>query len=101
MSQKLPVDGFKCVENTSQFNNDFIVNYNENSDEWYFLEADVQYPEKLHQLHNDLTFLDKSMKIEQVEKLVANLHDKREYIITIRSLKQALSSNWKCTESLN
>ena len=93
MSQKLPVDGFKWVENTSQFNNDFIVNYNENSDEGYFLEADVQYPEKLHQLHNDLTFLDKRMKIEQVEKLVANLHDKREYIITIRSLKQALSSN--------
>ena len=93
MSQKLPVDGFKWVENTSQFNNDFIVNYNENSDEGYFLEADVQYPEKLHQLHNDLTFLDKRMKIEQVEKLVANLNDKREYIITIRSLKQALSSN--------
>ena len=93
MSQKLPVDGFKWVENTSQFNNDFIVNYNENSDEGYFLEADVQYPEKLHQLHNDLTFLDKRMKIEQVEKLVANLHDKREYIITIRRLKQALSSN--------
>ena len=93
MSQKLPVDGFKWVENTSHFNNDFIVNYNENSDEGYFLEADVQYPEKLHQLHNDLTFLDKRMKIEKVEKLVANLHDKREYIITIRSLKQALSSN--------
>ena len=31
------------------------------------------------------------MKIEKVEKLVANLHDKTEYVIHIRNLKQALS----------
>ena len=31
------------------------------------------------------------MRIEKVEKLVANLHDKTEYVIHIRNLKQALS----------
>ena len=31
------------------------------------------------------------MKIEKVEKLVANLHDKEEYVIHIRNLKQALN----------
>ena len=31
------------------------------------------------------------MKIEKVGKLVANLHDKTEYIIHIRNLKQALN----------
>ena len=31
------------------------------------------------------------MKIEKVERLVANLHNKTEYIIHIRSLKQALN----------
>ena len=31
------------------------------------------------------------MKIEKVEKLVANLHDKTEYVIHIRHLKQALN----------
>ena len=31
------------------------------------------------------------MKIEKVEKLVANLHDKTEYVMHIRSLKQALN----------
>ena len=41
MLQKLPVDGFKCIENTSQFNKDFIENYNEDSGEGYFLEVDV------------------------------------------------------------
>ena len=30
------------------------------------------------------------MKIEKVEKLTANLHDKAEYIIHIPNLKQAL-----------
>ena len=31
------------------------------------------------------------MKIEKVEKLVANLHDKEQYVIHIRQLKQALN----------
>ena len=31
------------------------------------------------------------MKIENVEKLAANLHDKKEYLIHIRNLKQALN----------
>ena len=44
---------FQWIEDTSQFNEDFIKNYNEEADEGYFLEVDVQYPEKLHQLHND------------------------------------------------
>ena len=43
MSQKLPVDGFKWVENKSQFSKDFTESYNEHSEEGYFLEVDVQY----------------------------------------------------------
>ena len=31
------------------------------------------------------------MKIEEVEKLATNLHDKTEYVIHIRNLKQALN----------
>ena len=31
------------------------------------------------------------MKIEKVEKLVANLRDKNEYVVHIRNLKQALN----------
>ena len=55
------------------------------------LEDDIQYPEKLHELHNDLPFLTQRMKIENVEKLLTNLHDKSEYVIDIRNLKQALN----------
>ena len=31
------------------------------------------------------------MKFEKFEKLVTNLHDKSEYVIHIRNLKQALN----------
>ena len=64
------------MKNTSQFHEDFIKNYNEESDKEYFLEVDIQYLEKLHELHNDLRFLPESMEIEKVKKLVLNLHDK-------------------------
>ena len=46
MSQMVLVNNFEWIEDTSQFNEDFIKNYNEESDEGYFFEADFQYPEK-------------------------------------------------------
>ena len=48
MSQKLSVNNFKWINDTSQFNEDFIKNYNEEGGEGCFLEVDVQYLEKLH-----------------------------------------------------
>ena len=57
MSQKLPVNELEWVVDISQFNEDFMKSYNEESDEESFLEVDVQYPENLHELHNDLSFL--------------------------------------------
>ena len=68
-----------------------MKNYNEESHEGYFLEVEVQQTEKLHELHNDLPFLPERMKTEKVERLVANSHDKTEYVIYIRNLKQALN----------
>ena len=58
----------------------------------FFLKFNnVQYSEKLHELNNILPFLPERVKLEKVEKLVANLHDKTEYVIHIRNLKQALN----------
>ena len=65
VSQKLLVDGFKWNEETSQFNEDFKKSYDEESDEGYFLQADVQYPENLHNLCNNLPFLTEKMKTER------------------------------------
>ena len=88
MSQKLPVNEFKWAKDTSEFDKKSIKNYNEEFDKGYFLEIDVQYPEKFYDLHNNLPFLPERMKIEKVEKLVANLHDKTKYVICIRNSKQ-------------
>ena len=41
MSQKLLVNGFEWVK---KFNERFIKNYDENSDNKYFLEVNVEYP---------------------------------------------------------
>ena len=42
-------------------------------------------------IYHDLPFLPERMKIEKVEKLVAKLHYKTEYVIHTRSLKEALN----------
>ena len=44
MSQKLPVNGFKWLEDTSEINEEFIKNYDENNGKGYILEVDVKYP---------------------------------------------------------
>ena len=82
------MSGSKTLLNCNEY---FIKNYNENSDEGYFLEVDVQYLERLHELNNDLPFLPERMKTEKAKKLIANLHDKTDYVVHIRNLKQALN----------
>ena len=72
MSLKLPVGGFKWVKKVSRI-------------------VDVEYPKNLHDLHSDLPFLPERMKINKCSKLVCNLYDKNNYVVHIRSLKQALN----------
>ena len=88
---KLPTFNFKWVEDTSQFNEDFMKNCEEKSEEGYIPKVDVQYPKKLCELHSDLPFLPEIKKLKNVEKLVTNFHDKTEYVIHIKNLKQALN----------
>ena len=56
---------------------DSLRSYHEDSDGEYFFEVNFRYPEMLHELHNNLPFLPDRMKIEKVEKLVANWLDKK------------------------
>ena len=89
MSQKLPANNIKWVEDTSKINEESIKNYNENNKKGYILEVDVKYPKKLHDSHSDLPFLPKRMKIDKCKKLVCNLQNKKKYVVHIKSLKQA------------
>ena len=96
MSQKLPVNGFMCYNKyLSDFNEDFIKNCDENSNEGYFLEVDVGYPKQLFIYHKELPFLPKRRKLEKIGKLVCSIEDKEKYVIYIRALKQALNNELK------
>ena len=47
ISQKWSVSDFIWAENRSKFNENFMKSYNEDNDIGYFLEDDVQHPEKI------------------------------------------------------
>ena len=89
--KKIPVNKFEWIKNTSKFHEKFIKNYDEDSDIGYILETDVEHSKNLHNLHNDLPCLSERMKIKKCHKLVCNLYDKDNYIVHIRTLKQALN----------
>ena len=91
MSQKVFLIDFKWDENISEFDGSFIKSYNDESDEWYFLEVYVQYNGKLHDFYKDLPFLSKEITIQKVEKLIADLPDKKTEHVIHKNLKQALN----------
>ena len=100
MSHKLPANGFQWVEELSQFNENFMQNYDENSNK----EVDVEYPEILFSLHSDLPFLPESNKINKCNKLICRRHGKEKYAVHIRALKKALNHRSilkKYTEQFN
>ena len=92
MSQKPPVNGLEWEENIHKFNQGFIKNYDEDSNKGYFLEVDVEYPKKLFNLHKNFLFLPERKKIKKCNKLVCDIHDKENYVVHIRALKQAIKS---------
>ena len=69
MIQKLPVNGFKWVENSSKFNEKFRKSYNENSDRGYFIELDVECPKGLFSFQKNLSFLPERKKIRKGRKV--------------------------------
>ena len=75
MSKKLPVNGFKWIEDSklSEFNKGFIKNYDENSNIGYILEVDVEHPTILLNSHRDLPFLPERREIRGVEKLICSI----------------------------
>ena len=118
MCQKLPLDGYKWG-NVSIFTNDFVKNYDLDSDKGYLLEVDVEYPKELHGAHEDLPFLPEkrvkrskqhneyefdeitkahkkvyktfNINNEPDNKLIATVQDKNKYVVHISTLKQALN----------
>ena len=86
MSQPLPTCGFKWVD----IQTDEISELAKIKKKGYLLEVDVSYPRSLHDSHNNLPFMCEKMVIGGVGKLVPNVRDKKNYVIHIQALDQAL-----------
>ena len=83
------------MDDISRIDEEFIKGYDEMCDKGYVIEADVDYPQELHDLHSDMPFLPKRMVINKTKKLVCKLHNKKNYVAHINLLKQALNHGLK------
>ena len=107
MSQPLPYKDFKwCSSSDIDLNK-----YDENSSEGIILEVDLDYPQELHDLHNDYPCAAEKIKVThdmlsaycsnikdqhkitsgQVSKLIPTLGDKKNYVLHYNNLQLYLS----------
>ena len=66
----------------SKFTEEFIKNYDEDSDKGYILQVDVEYSKNLHDLHSNLPFLPERMKINNASSLYATCMVKITMLLT-------------------
>ena len=96
MSEKMPVHSFKWMtteEIENLFNNQIVQVWNKNP---CILEVDLEYPEELHDLHNDYPLCPERVECKNgVKKLIPNLWDKNNYVVHYKTLMQYLSLGMK------
>ena len=77
MSEYLPYDGFKWLENVDKFDVMLISEKN-----WirYFVEVDLDYPDELHELHNDYLLVPEKLAVSSdiLSKYCKKIADKYE-----------------------
>ena len=95
MCENLPVKGFKWMDDISIINEEFVKSYNKKSSKGYILKVDVDYPNELQDLHRDFPFLPERLVVNNTEKLICNLQNKKDYVVNINTLKQALENGLK------
>ena len=115
MSEYLPYGEFEWLENIDEFD---INSINEKSDTGYFLEVDLEYPDELHELHNDYPLAPEKLaisydmlsdyckkiadeyeiKIGDVKKLIPSLGIKTNYVLHYKNLQLYLSLGIKLTK---
>ena len=100
MWKKLPIGHFVWIEkdDISEFDEEFIKSYDEDSDQGYALEVNVEYPINICVIHSDLAFLPERMEINKCTKLVCNTQNKENYVVHIAALKQTLNHGLKLTK---
>ena len=94
MSEKLPTHGFKWLTG-GEMEKIYENRHNLNKMPC-ILEVDLEYPENLHDLHNDYPLCPEKVKCKNgVEKLIPNLRDKTKYVLHYKNLIQCLDMGLK------
>ena len=114
MSQYLPTGGFRWMTE-KQINKINLTKYKEDSDKGIILEVDLEYPEELHDLHNDYPLAAEKIEVTHdmlseycknisdkynistglVQKLIPTLSNKKNYVLHYRNLQLYLSLRLK------
>ena len=117
MSQYLPTGGFKWLKQNKIDNLDLKKYYKENK-KGIILEVDLEYPEKLHDLHNDYPLAPEKVKVTDnmlsnyckkiadkynistglVYKLIPTLNKKEKYVLHYRNLQLYIDLGLKLTK---
>ena len=96
MSEKLPTHGFKWLTG-GEMEKIYENRHNLNKIPC-ILEVDLEYPENLHDLHNDYPLCPEKVKCKNgVEKLIPNLRNKKKYVLHYKNLIQCLDMGLKVT----
>ena len=117
MSQYLPTGGFKWVEDVSIFTEDFIKNLKDDSPIGYIMEVDLEYPDNLHDSHDQYPLAPQHLDIKEDmlsdhqkklaaelnckvggKKLCLTLDNKKNYVVHYRLLRQCLKLGMKLTK---
>merc|ERR1711911_488777 len=114
MSQYLPTGGFRWLTKREIKNYD-LAKYKDDSKKGLILEVDLEYPNELHDLHDDYPFAPEKVKVTedmlsnyckkikkkynilvgQVNKLVPTLRNKEKYVLHYRNLQLYVSLGLK------
>ena len=90
MSKKLPMKGFKWMDDISRIDEVFIKGYDENSNKGYVLEVDVIYPQELYDIHSDMPFLPERMVINKTKKLACVIYMIKKVCCSCKCIKTSL-----------
>ena len=114
MSQYLPTGGFKWLS-PKQIEKINLGKYTDDSKKGLILEVDLEYPQELHDLHNDYPLGPEKVKVTEdmlsdyckkiqkkfnissglVHKLIPTLCDKKKYVLHYRNLQSYLDLGLK------
>ena len=114
MSQYLPTGNFKWLSQ-KKIEKTNLGKYTENNNKGLILEVDLEYPQELHDLHNDFPLGPEKIKVAKdtlsdyckkiadkfnissglVHKLIPTLNNKEKYILHYRNLQLYLSLGLK------